>query len=90
MDGFTALDVRPDMGATPWDDLPEDGIVGHIERIGLLPNGTTKGRASVAIAVRMPNGEVIIAETTWRLLGSAVRALDLSPQGQHEAEHADD
>lgn len=76
----TRLDVRPNMELNPWYDIPGGSYgQGIIERIGLLPNGTANGRPTVALLVRMADGSAVLAETTWALLSSAVRALDASP-----------
>lgn len=72
------LTITPDVGQTPWDDVDPNGH-GTLERIGLLRNGTAKGRASVALVIRFPDGTAVIAETTWRLFNAAARALAASP-----------
>jgi hypothetical protein len=73
---FTPLDVTTNMDAQPWTDIDRNTLLhGTIDRIGLLPNGTTGGRASIAIAVTLDDGRVVIAETTWRLFDAAARAL---------------
>lgn len=47
----------------------------RVERIGCLPRGMASGRPAVELAVRLPDGRVVIAETSWRALALAVRAL---------------
>lgn len=84
-DGFTALDVRTDMDQAPWSDLRDvEREHGMVERIGLLRNGTDGGRASVALVIRLDGGQVVVAETTWRLFRAAVEALMASPAAAEE------
>ena len=49
----------------------------RVERIGCLPGGMASGRPAVELAVRLPDGRVVIAETSWRALALAVRALEV-------------
>lgn len=82
---MTPLDVRPDIEQNPWTDVePKALLHGQIERIGLLRHGTTGGRASVALLIRMDDGRAVIGETTWRLFHAAARALAASPVAQEE------
>jgi hypothetical protein len=73
------LDIRPNMELNPWDDIPRAIDGAELERIGLLPNGTTSGRPTIGLLVRLPDGTAVIAQTTWTLMRAAVRALDASP-----------
>jgi len=76
----TPLDVRPDVAQAPYTELdPEATLHGQLVSIGLLRNGTTEGRASVALVARLDDGRYVIAETTWRLFNTASRALAASP-----------
>ena len=76
----TPLDVRPDVAQSPYTELdPKDLLHGQLVSIGLLRNGTTEGRASVALVVRLDDGRMVMAETTWRLFNTAARALAVSP-----------
>jgi hypothetical protein len=79
------LTITPDIERAPWNDLPEDTTLdGKLERIGLLRNGTTGGRASVGLVVRLPDGTAVVAQTTWRLFNTAARALAASPVASEE------
>ena len=87
MEGMTKLDIRADLDAQPWSDLPFDVTRSHtaelwsdglVERIGLMRNGTRNGRAVVALAIRMPDGTVVVGQTTWRLFRLAATALSAS------------
>jgi hypothetical protein len=81
---FTRLDVRPDIERSPWSDLGQDIPDGRIERVGLLRNGTSGGRAVVAIVITLPDGRRVLGQTTWRLFNSAARALAASPIAAEE------
>jgi len=58
----------------------------HLATIGLLRHGTAGGRASVGMVIELPDGTQIIAETSWRLLHNAVRALAVGPVGSEETQ----
>lgn len=83
-----ALALTPNLDLDPWTDLlpaadhlphNPDGATAVIERIGLLPNATEQQRACVELLIRMPDGSLLIAETTWRLFATAAHALMHSP-----------
>lgn len=59
---------------------------GHLTDIGLLRHGTSGGRASVSMLVTLPDGRQVFAETTWRLLKTAVHALAHSPIAAEEVD----
>lgn len=81
----TPLDVRTDMEQAPWVDVqPKNILHGRIERIGLLRHGTSHGRASIAILIRLDDGRAVIGETTWRLFDTAAKALAASPVAAEE------
>lgn len=75
------LDIRPNLELNPWDDVPDEEFAGDgtLGRIGLLPNGTTGGRPTIGMLVRLPDGRAVIAQTTWALMEAATRALATSP-----------
>ena len=74
-----ALDLRLD-GDRCWPDLDDRRII-HLGNgappIGLavLTNGTQEGRESVTIRIDLPDGRVVLAETSLRLLCMAVDAM---------------
>lgn len=79
------LELRPDLGRAPWTDLNTDkALYGHVERMGLLPQGTAGGRPTLALVVRLPDGRAVVAETTWALMRASLRALDASPIGERD------
>ncbi len=83
--GPTSLDISPDLDLDPWADLADLWAAnGRLARIGLLSHGATGGQASVALAIRLDDGTRVCAETTWRLLHAAVRALAAGPVGSEE------
>ncbi len=73
------LTVTPDIERAPWTDIPATTPQGKLERIGLLRNGTSEGRATVGLVIRLPDGTAVVAETTWRLFNTSARALAASP-----------
>lgn len=75
---MTPLTVTLDVAQTPWTDL-RVGADGTLSRIGLLRNGTVRGRATVAVVVDLPDGTQVIGQTTWALLRTAYAALAASP-----------
>lgn len=76
----TPLSITADMDVAPWTDLNRAEVLhGQLDRVGLLPNGTMGGRASVALCVRLDDGRHVIAETTWALFNIAARALAATP-----------
>ena len=82
---MTHLQITPDIDRAPWFDL-EPEHEGTLERIGLLRNGTHEGRASVGLVIQLEDGTHVIAQTTWRLLHNAVRALAAGPIGSEETQ----
>lgn len=51
-------------------------------RIGGLPGGMASGRASVTIAIPLPDGTVIVTETSLALFLAAARALRVAYQAE--------
>lgn len=71
-----------------WPDLPQlmaedrlidlmavEGTPPPIE-VAALPGGVQSGRVSVSIRLNLPDGRVVITETTFRLLKQFVRAVE--------------
>jgi uncharacterized protein (UPF0371 family) len=61
-----------------WPDLadkPDEQIlqVQNID-VALLPGGMSSGKASVAIRINLPDGRVVIAQTSQELFDAAARA----------------
>lgn len=78
------LSITTNLDIDPWTDLPPDIPFGSIERMGLLPNGTVEGRATVALVIRLEDGSLVGAQTTLRLLNTATHALLATPTAQME------
>jgi hypothetical protein len=51
---------------------------GHVIEIAMLKNGTVQGKPSLSIRMNLPDGKVLIAETTLDLFLAAARAFDLA------------
>jgi hypothetical protein len=66
-----------------WPELREklaSGQLIHLDgsavlQMGLLEGGMASGAPSVAIRFDLPDGQSVIAETSWAVLASAVRTL---------------
>jgi hypothetical protein len=75
------LTITPNIEKAPWTELKGENVIpglGRIIKIGRLPKGTTEGRSTVSVLIQMPDGKILAAETTLRLMESAVRTLTLS------------
>ena len=74
------LDIAPGQwGETFGDDVARDLMANRlprIERVGCLPGGMLSGAASFSVAIRLEDGRVVIAETSWRAMAAALRALE--------------
>ncbi len=85
----TPLSVRPNLMVAPFepDELGplEDLLQAKLDIVGLMPNNTNDGRATVAMVATTTDGRKVLIETTWRCMRSAYRALDVSPLGEAEA-----
>lgn len=90
----TPLDISTNLDLTPWFDLRENGELikdpegraATIDRIGILPDATMEHRACVELLIRLPDGRLVIAETTLRLFRAAAVALLASPTARMEEE----
>ena len=68
---------------TPWHDLrdnpklfPAMGETVKDLRFGALPNGTVEGMPTVNICFELPDGRIVLTETTMRIFCSAARAFE--------------
>jgi len=84
----THIVVTPNLEIDPWHDLDPTTFLGYdptvgqsarITRVGMVPNGTTQGRATVALVITLPDGRTVLAETTWRLFQGIALALASTP-----------
>jgi hypothetical protein len=79
------LTITPDLDRAPWTDLQSDEPeVGLLSRIGLLRHGTEGGKATVGLVVTLPDGQQVLAQTTWALFRMAYTALAASPVASEE------
>jgi hypothetical protein len=71
------IDIRLEGDGSMADLLPELAHIGMgaLFRVAALPGGTSSGLPSVALAIRLPDGRVVLAETTARLFVLAARAI---------------
>lgn len=83
----TNLDIDPwadlDLAAMNEQLMP-NGQTAKIERVGVLPNATASGRACVELLVRLPDGRLLVAETTLRLFNTIAAAVAATPIAQME------
>jgi hypothetical protein len=76
-----ALDVTMDIpdGDPGWAATmhsgPGEPASGEIVRIGVIRDGMQSGRPSLAMAVRLADGRMVFAETSWRNFALAAVAL---------------
>jgi hypothetical protein len=69
------LEVHLD-GDNCWPDLKERGFTeGQFKAVAALPQGTASGKPSVAVRVELPDGTVVVAETTLALFLTAADAI---------------
>lgn len=73
------VDFTSDLDGAPWTDLVDHApLTEHqLERVGVLPNGTSSGRPAVILLVRDTEGRPTIVQLTygtWRTLAAAVNA----------------
>lgn len=79
------IKITVNVDRDPWEDLAElekqDKLLtamadeaGSI-RVGALPHGMQSGRTSVAIAVPLPDGRIVLTETSLALFLAAADAL---------------
>jgi hypothetical protein len=84
---MTQLAVITDLEQQPSIDWSRPVIDGcRISHIGLIRHGTAAGNASVALIIQLPDGSQVWAETTWRLLHAAVKALAATPIAAEEVD----
>lgn len=53
----------------------------HIYEIARLEAGMTSGKSSVTVRINLPDGKVVLAETSFALLRNAVLAFDAADKG---------
>ena len=74
---MTPLVVDVEIRDGQWaEHLTDPPTMGRIVRVGCLPFGTSEGHPAFEMIVELPDGSRIAAETTWRLMRTAVKALE--------------
>lgn len=73
------LSIHPDVEKN-FASLDHSKLVaqGQLTGIGLLRNGTSRGRATVSMVVTLQDGSQVFAETSWALLRTAYAGLAAS------------
>lgn len=86
-----ALGVTLNLDIDPWErprtdrkSLNPRGESCGITRLGVFPNGTSNGRATVMLEVRTPDGVTGIAEVSLRNFLAAAAAIAACPVAQLE------
>jgi len=63
-------------GRGAWTDLATRDLVhGAWTRLGVMPGGMDSGALSIGIVVELPDGRLVVAETSWALLYVAAQAI---------------
>jgi len=71
--GWTPLDVRIELSEGEWAAEGEL-LDGTIEAIGVLPEGTNRGKPAVGLLIRLSDGRAVGAWTTYNLFATAALA----------------
>lgn len=77
--------ITPNMEACPWTDAratAQANGLGRITRIGRLPRGTTTGKSTITVMIKMPDGREFMAETTMVLFQHAAKALKAADEAE--------
>lgn len=62
-----------------WPDLkPDKFIKGKWTGIARLKAGTTSDKSTVTVRIELPDGQVVLAETTMALLSTAIKAFEIA------------
>lgn len=81
---FTGLSIYPDAEQRNGLDPDRPMVEASFNGIGLLRDGTSKGKASVALFLRLPDGTQVLAQTAWSAFHTAAQALAASPIAAEE------
>lgn len=70
--------VRP-QGEFIWPDVREDGFTkGTLVGIARIPKAMASGKSAVVVRVHLPDGTVVLAETTMHLIKTALDAFAMA------------
>lgn len=83
---MTYLDVHID-GDGAWPDLIDDQgnknfTEGQLVGVARITNGTTGGSSSVTFRIELPDGRIILAQTTFSLIYQATNAFAIAESNQ--------
>lgn len=70
-------------GDGAWSDLPEPHKIVHYQkswRVALLKQGMRSGRSSIALRLDLPNGDVVVAQTSLAAWLAATKVLEAGDQ----------
>jgi hypothetical protein len=71
------LIVTLDVDREPWADLQDLGLEhGQVERVGRLTAGMQSGKSSVAVVIRLDNGNAVIGEVSMDHFLAAAGAMN--------------
>lgn len=76
---MSTLNIFPDAEQTNSLDPDDPVIEAEFTGIGLLRHGTSEGKASVALFLKLPDGSQVLAQATWAAFHTAAKALAVSP-----------
>ena len=72
---FTPLEVKVELERGEW--AAEDELLdGKIEKVGVLPHATGRGKPAVGLLIRLPDGRAVGAWTTLNLFLSAAHVFE--------------
>lgn len=71
--------MYPDAEVKNGLDPDKPVVEAEFNGIGLLRHGTSEGKASVALFLKLPDGQQVLAQTTWGAFHTVAKALAVSP-----------
>lgn len=72
---MASLEIHSNCALTPWTDYARERLLpGQLERVGLMPNGTSGGRPALMLGIRI-DGYVVVAQTTWAIWQAVMQGL---------------
>lgn len=83
------IDIRPNLDDAPLESVAAAASTGqlssgYVEAVGILPEGMSSGKSSVAITIRTTDGALVVGETGLALFSATTRALLASPIAEME------
>jgi hypothetical protein len=62
-----------------WPELKDNHVQGEWVGIARLSHGTASGKPTVIVRIELPDGQIVLAQTTLAILSTAVRAFEVAP-----------